>query len=201
MPRSSADCGQWAIRDKPIAPASPCSERRVRLKAIARAVTRGQLALHVRSAFLRHPNRAGYSNGAQHRCCRAPDPSASRRKNRGMPFSKTSPRGDSSGASSATTRPSDTRSFSSPPVPCSRRSGRASASAPFLEAMSEGQGVDHQADCSAVSSSGTASISLRRGSRKGGSFNSRPNNSTASSTAKPGLSVAISNRMPPGSRK
>jgi catechol 2,3-dioxygenase-like lactoylglutathione lyase family enzyme len=33
------------------------------------------------------------------------------------------------------------------------------------------------------------------------SFKSRPSDSTGSSTAKPGLSVAISNRMPPGSRK
>src|ERR1700730_1101875 len=70
----------------------------------------------------------------------------------------------------------------------------------FFKAMSEGQ--RHQAVRSAACRSGsTASISLRRASRNGGSFRSWPSVSTGSSTAKPGASVAISNRMPPGSRK
>src|SRR5580700_1864121 len=70
----------------------------------------------------------------------------------------------------------------------------------FFKAMNEGQG--HQAVRSAACRSGnTASISLRRASRNGGSFRSWPSVSTGSSTAKPGTSVAISNRMPPGSRK
>jgi hypothetical protein len=47
----------------------------------------------------------------------------------------------------------------------------------------------------------TPSISLRCGSRNFGNFNSRPSVSNGSSTAKPGMSVAISNRTPPGSRK
>ena len=65
-----------------------------------------------------------------------------------------------------------------------------------------GQCFGHQVDSSAVSSSGrTASISLRRASRNGGSFRSRPSDSRGSSTVKPGASVAISNRMPPGSWK
>jgi hypothetical protein len=46
-----------------------------------------------------------------------------------------------------------------------------------------------------------ASISLLRASRKPGSFSEVPSASTGSSTAKPGMSVAISNRTPPGSRK
>src|ERR1700692_1344636 len=70
----------------------------------------------------------------------------------------------------------------------------------FFKAMNKGQG--HQAVRSVACSSGSrASISLRRASRNGGSFKSRPSVSTGSSTAKPGASVAISNRMPPGSRK
>src|SRR5580700_1169767 len=69
-----------------------------------------------------------------------------------------------------------------------------------FKAMNEGQG--HQAVRSSACNSGsTASISLRRASRNGGSFKSWPSVSTGSSTAKPGTSVAISNRMPPGSRK
>src|SRR5262245_31381225 len=68
-----------------------------------------------------------------------------------------------------------------------------------LEAMNEVQMLVHQA---ALSSDGsTPSICLRCGSRNGGSFRSWPSVATGSSTAKPGMSVAISNRMPPGSRK
>jgi len=58
--------------------------------------------------------------------------------------------------------------------------------------------------CQVLGSSRTGSmpsISLRRGSRKIGSSKSRPRASTGSSTANPGMSVAISNRTPPGSRK
>ena len=46
-----------------------------------------------------------------------------------------------------------------------------------------------------------ASICLRCGSRNGGSTSVSPSFSSGSSTAKPGPSVAISNRMPFGSRK
>jgi hypothetical protein len=46
-----------------------------------------------------------------------------------------------------------------------------------------------------------ASISLRRASRNGGSDSLRPSASTGSSAAKPGPSVAISNKTPLGSRK
>lgn len=46
-----------------------------------------------------------------------------------------------------------------------------------------------------------ASISARRASRKGGSESRSPRASSGSSTANPGPSVAISNRLPPGSRK
>jgi hypothetical protein len=60
----------------------------------------------------------------------------------------------------------------------------------------------HQTRISVVSSRGrAASICFRRASRNGGSFRSRPSESSASSTAKPGWSVAISKRIPPGSRK
>jgi hypothetical protein len=45
-----------------------------------------------------------------------------------------------------------------------------------------------------------ASISARRGSRNGGSASFSPSVSIGSSVAKPGPSVAISNRMPFGSR-
>src|SRR4029077_19995310 len=52
--------------------------------------------------------------------------------------------------------------------------------------MNVGQCFGHQVDSSAVSNSGrTASISLRRASRNGGSFRSRPSDSTGSSTVKP----------------
>src|SRR5580700_5023845 len=74
----------------------------------------------------------------------------------------------------------------------------------FLKALNKGQGqcLGHQAVRSVACSSGsTASISLRRASRNGGNFKSWPRVSTGSSTAKPGTSVAISNRIPPGSRK
>jgi hypothetical protein len=47
----------------------------------------------------------------------------------------------------------------------------------------------------------TASMSLRRGSYWGGSFRDLPSEETGSSIAKPGMSVAISNSTPPGSRK
>ncbi len=54
----------------------------------------------------------------------------------------------------------------------------------------------------AISRTGSAlSIALRRGSRKVGSSKFRPRASIGSSTANPGISVAISNRTPPGSRK
>ena len=46
-----------------------------------------------------------------------------------------------------------------------------------------------------------ASISFRRGSRNGGSASFSPSASIGSSVANPGPSVAISNRMPFGSRK
>ena len=46
-----------------------------------------------------------------------------------------------------------------------------------------------------------ASISARRGSRNGGSASFSPSVAIGSSVAKPGPSVAISNRMPLGSRK
>jgi len=46
-----------------------------------------------------------------------------------------------------------------------------------------------------------ASIAIRRGSRKGGRASFSPSLSIGSSVAKPGPSVAISNRMPLGSRK
>ncbi len=45
------------------------------------------------------------------------------------------------------------------------------------------------------------SIAARRGSRNGGSANFSPSVASGSSVAKPGPSVAISNRMPFGSRK
>src|SRR5574340_565756 len=45
-----------------------------------------------------------------------------------------------------------------------------------------------------------AVISVRAGSSQGGNWSLEPRSSGASSTAKPGGSVAISNRMPPGSR-
>ena len=62
-----------------------------------------------------------------------------------------------------------------------------------------GEFVRHDAAFSRTGSK--PSISLRRGSRKFGSSKSRPRASTGSSTANPGISVAISNRTPPGSRK
>src|SRR5262249_30803509 len=69
------------------------------------------------------------------------------------------------------------------------------------KAMAERK-LGHQAALSAWSIGGsTASISRRRGSRTGGSLSVCPRLATGSSTAKPGWSVAISNRMPPGSRK
>jgi hypothetical protein len=46
-----------------------------------------------------------------------------------------------------------------------------------------------------------ASIAARRGSRNGGSASFSPSVASGSSVAKPGPSVAISNRMPLGSRK
>ena len=46
-----------------------------------------------------------------------------------------------------------------------------------------------------------ASIAARRGSRNGGSASFSPSVSIGSSVAKPGPSVAISNKMPLGSRK
>ena len=45
------------------------------------------------------------------------------------------------------------------------------------------------------------SRSARRGSSQGGSLSDVPRRSSCSSTAKPGGSVAISNKIPPGSRK
>jgi hypothetical protein len=46
-----------------------------------------------------------------------------------------------------------------------------------------------------------ASIAARHGSSNGGSASFSPSASIGSSVAKPGPSVAISNRMPLGSRK
>src|SRR5215472_10501726 len=70
-----------------------------------------------------------------------------------------------------------------------------------LEAVNEGKAA-HYAALSISSIGGSAaSISRRRDSRNAGSLSSRPRRSTGSSTAKPGWSVAISNRIPPGSRK
>src|SRR5947209_8945559 len=46
-----------------------------------------------------------------------------------------------------------------------------------------------------------ASIAWRSASRKGGSASRSPRVAASSSTAKPGPSVAISNKTPPGSRK
>src|SRR5271166_5145678 len=51
-------------------------------------------------------------------------PSASRRKKRGIPFSRTLPRGLSRAASDSSARPIGMRLVSSPPVPCRRRSVR-----------------------------------------------------------------------------
>jgi hypothetical protein len=45
-------------------------------------------------------------------------------KNRGAPFSKTFPRGLSKDASGSMARPSGSKSFSFPPVPCSKSSVR-----------------------------------------------------------------------------
>ncbi len=67
-----------------------------------------------------------------------------------------------------------------------------------LEAVNERQRGHH---ANASIGGNAASISLLRGSRKPGSFNELPSKSTGSSIAKPGMSVAISNRTPPGSRK
>src|SRR5664279_3810451 len=57
------------------------------------------------------------------RSARSNTPSASRRKKRGMPFSKTLPRGDSSAAPGDNCAPNGSRSFSLTPVPCKSSSG------------------------------------------------------------------------------
>src|SRR5262245_52701234 len=72
---------------------------------------------------------------------------------------------------------------------------------PRLETVDEREASHHAALSTPASSGSAASISARRTSRNGGSLRSRPSVATGSSTAKPGWSVAISNRMPPGSRK
>jgi hypothetical protein len=55
-------------------------------------------------------------------------PSARRRKKRGIAPSSTLPRGEISVVPGATWRPSEMRSFSSPPVPCSSNNGGSAAS-------------------------------------------------------------------------
>src|SRR5207253_3171494 len=70
------------------------------------------------------------------------------------------------------------------------------------EAMNESQVRAHAAVSSFVFSGlSPASISARRPSRNGGSDSFSPSVSSGSSVAKPGPSVAISKRMPFGSRK
>ena len=61
--------------------------------------------------------------GARRRSSSSNTPSLSRRKNRGMPFSNTVPRGDSTAAPGTSARRNGSRSCSSPPVPCSSSSG------------------------------------------------------------------------------
>src|SRR5262249_10166086 len=72
---------------------------------------------------------------------------------------------------------------------------------PRLETVDEREASHHAALSTPASGGSAASISARRTSRNGGSLRSRPSVATGSSTVKPGWSVAISNRMPPGSRK
>src|SRR5262249_49880966 len=68
-----------------------------------------------------------------------------------------------------------------------------------LEAMNE---IGHGHHAASFSRGGnTFSISARCGSRNAGNLSDWPKEATGSSTAKPGMSVAISNRTPPGSRK
>src|SRR5262249_952777 len=77
-----------------------------------------------------------------------------------------------------------------------QQDGRHAGRGGRLEPVNEIRG--HHAASSAGS---TFSISPRRGSRKGGSLSAPPSEATGSSTAKPGMSVAISNSTCPGSRK
>src|SRR5206468_10780643 len=70
-----------------------------------------------------------------------------------------------------------------------------------LETVNERE-LGHPGAFSVCSRRGSAaSMSRRRASRKDGSSRSRPKLANGSSTMKPGRSVAISKRMPPGSRK
>ena len=191
-PRCPAEAGAWPRRCWHRWRSPPRSGRRRRGRRCAGPPPRSRPARAVR---LR-------------RSSRSKTPSASRRKNRGMPFSSTCPRGLSSAAPGRSRSPRGSRSSSFPPVPWSRSSGGRPGSVGRDESVDESErrrGHD-------VSVRGP-----RRGNRtrRQGLLDAlahrlvhrrkhevRSQDSAAgSSIANPGASVAISNSTPPGSRK
>ena len=98
--------------------------------------------------------------------------------------------------------PSGIRSSSFPPVPCKSEERRAGLVVTWKVAMDETEVRGHALSPAGTCSGGRTSSSLsRRVSSQGGSLRCVPSSASPSSTAKPGGSVAISNRTPPGSRK
>ena len=98
------------------------------------------------------------------------------------------------------TRPRERRSFSSPPVPCGKKQRVARSARHEL--------VDKVQDClfaqglaGRTTGGRTSSICARAFSIHGGRRSLLPSSSIVSSGVNPGGSVAISKRMPPGSRK
>ena len=110
------------------------------------------------------------------------------------------PRGLRSAASVSRARPRERTSFSSPPVPCSKKQRVARSARHEL--------VDKVQDClfaqglaGRTTGGRTSSICARAFSIHGGRRSLLPSSSIVSSAVNPGGSVAISKRMPPGSRK
>src|SRR5262249_15365633 len=104
----------------------------------------------------------------------------------------------------------DTLSGSAAPVQqdhhrfCAREGGaRAGYGLPLVQRAPAGIGgaLIHDPAPGSRTGGNRRSISARLGSSQGGSLSDVPRQSASSSTANPGGSVAISNKIPPGSRK
>ena len=136
-------------------------------------------------------------------------PSARRRKKRGMPCSRTLPRGARKLAVGSRRCASGKRLFSLPPVPWSMMSVRVACLEGsqrwwWVESMmsvTEDQEWPTTEPPGSVMRGTVCSMRARACSYCGGSLSAPPSAASGSSVAKPGESVANSKRTWPGSRK
>ena len=132
-------------------------------------------------------------------------PSRNRRKNRGMPFSRTVPRTESTAAPwrKMITQRQQVVLIAAGAVQAAAAAVRPRHPSAGKKTCGRSRPVSAFTGCPCRA----GAVAERRrsvprsGSSHGGSLRLRPSSSSGSSTAKPGASVAISNNTPPGSRK